>query len=160
MCNKSLVSEVLNHTDVLFQMNSNRHDFSIQSFNPHSGNTFRVWSTEMAFSLWPTPPCSNRSTSQWKMDYLTHTQKTHNGQGVLWMQTKRLFTFPIGLRVNTWRYFPLFLPFSFLPFILYKCLLRTYNVSYTVLKIRDIIKKDTEGKNFSWRCNLQHGGYN
>lgn len=30
MYNKSLVSEGLNHTDVLFQMNNDKYDFAIQ----------------------------------------------------------------------------------------------------------------------------------
>lgn len=42
MCNKSLVSEGLSHTNVLFQMNKDRHDFAIQSFSPHLGNAYHV----------------------------------------------------------------------------------------------------------------------
>lgn len=48
MCNKSAVSEGLSPTDVLFQMNNDRHDLAIQSFSPHVGSTYHVQSLTLA----------------------------------------------------------------------------------------------------------------
>lgn len=49
MCTKSLVSEGLNHTDELFQMNNDRPDFAIQPFNECLGNSYHVQSTALGF---------------------------------------------------------------------------------------------------------------